>query len=140
MMDPSHQSVGSLIANIPTDGEPVIPQIHGAADGGGTSLAISGGPESETSNKILGGKGGGIKKKSHKKSKKEGRGVTNSGRSNDGKNAAAEGSFLFRLSKPYLQQTANTQQDTQRKLEVRRTHAANHTPNHARPSLLWGER
>ena len=51
--------------------------------------------------------------------KARGVGGGSGGRSKDGAKDGAHGDGGFGLSKPYLQQTLHTQQDTQRKLEVR---------------------
>lgn len=96
-VDPS-QSVGTLITTIVD--EPVMSLV----------ASVNGGP---SSNKFA---GKGEAKRSTKRSK-EGTGLTSGGEGSKDAKLAADGTFS--VSKPYMQQTTNTQQDTQRKLEVR---------------------
>ena len=107
VMDPA-QSVGTLMNDIANNDGPVVPSA--AVADGGASLAIRGGIK----NKSTRGRKVGIGR-SNKKSKE---GSAASG-SRGLKDAGTVGSFG--TAKAYSRQTVHTQQDTQRKLEVRRT-------------------
>lgn len=114
VMDPT-QSVGTLMTDIANEDEPIMPSAAAANANGGASLAISSvGPNIKSTRR---------RKAGIVKSKKSREGNAAGGSGGGLNDTGSEGNLG--IAKPYLQMTIHTQQDTQRKLEVRRTHTQN---------------